>query len=83
MKPMQRKGPCRQLSRRACQATGIKLMLSEGNTEEVAVSADKPEYRDKIVTKVENGSIEDLLLIISWEPSIQKRKERTEGLCLV
>lgn len=36
-------------------STGIKLMLSEGNTEEVAVSAATAEWRDKIVTKVENG----------------------------
>ncbi len=35
--------------------TGIELMLSEGKSEEVAVSADKVEHRDKIVTKVENG----------------------------
>lgn len=36
-------------------STGITLYLSEGSTEEVAVSADKTEYRDRIVTKVENG----------------------------
>ena len=36
-------------------ATGIKLILTEGTTEEVAVSANKTEYRDKIVTEVENG----------------------------
>lgn len=36
-------------------ATGIKLFLSEGETEEVAVSAASAEYRDKIITKVENG----------------------------
>lgn len=36
-------------------ATGITLYLSEGNTEEVAVSADKTEYRDNIITEVENG----------------------------
>ena len=36
-------------------ATGIKLILTEGNTEEVAVSAAKIEYRDKIVTEVKNG----------------------------
>jgi hypothetical protein len=36
-------------------ATGIKLVLTEGSTEAVAVSADKVEYRDRIVTKVENG----------------------------
>ncbi|HEX7845640.1 MAG TPA: head GIN domain-containing protein, partial [Chitinophagaceae bacterium] len=36
-------------------ATGIKLILTEGNTEAVAVSAANAEHRDKIVTKVENG----------------------------
>lgn len=36
-------------------STGITLYLSEGVTEEVAVSASKTEYRDKIITKVENG----------------------------
>jgi hypothetical protein len=36
-------------------ATGITLYLSEGNTEQVAVSADKTGHRDKIVTEVENG----------------------------
>lgn len=35
--------------------TGIELMLTAGNAEEVAVSADKTEHRDKIITKVENG----------------------------
>ena len=36
-------------------ATGIELILTEGSTEEVAVSAATSEFRDKIVTKVENG----------------------------
>jgi Putative auto-transporter adhesin, head GIN domain len=36
-------------------ATGIELMLTQGNTEEVAVSAATVEFRDRIVTKVENG----------------------------
>jgi Putative auto-transporter adhesin, head GIN domain len=36
-------------------ATGIKLIITEGSTEEVAVSASKPEYREKIVTEVVNG----------------------------
>lgn len=35
--------------------TGIELRLSAGATEEVAVSAETIEWRDKIVTKVENG----------------------------
>jgi hypothetical protein len=35
-------------------STGITLYLSECTAEEVAVSASKTEFRDKIVTKVEN-----------------------------
>ena len=54
-------------------ATGIHLYLSAGNTEEVAVSADKTAHRDKIVTKVENG-----ILKIHYETklgSINKKDE--------
>jgi hypothetical protein len=36
-------------------ATGIKLVLTESTTEDVAVSAATTEFRDKIITKVENG----------------------------
>jgi hypothetical protein len=36
-------------------ATGIKLYLSAGSAETVAVSADKEEFRDKIITEVVNG----------------------------
>jgi hypothetical protein len=36
-------------------STGIKVYLTQGANEAVAVSASKAEYRDKIVTKVENG----------------------------
>lgn len=35
--------------------TGIELMLSAGSKEEVAVSAATEEYRNRIITKVENG----------------------------
>jgi hypothetical protein len=35
--------------------TGIQLMLSEGTAEDVVISASKTEYRERIVTKVENG----------------------------
>jgi len=54
-------------------ATGIELILTEGNMEEVAVSAVTPEFRDKIVTRVENG-----VLKIHYETkmgSINKTKE--------
>jgi hypothetical protein len=53
--------------------TGIELTLSQGNSEEVAVSASKPEYRERIVTKVENG-----ILKIQYDSkigSINKKKE--------
>lgn len=36
-------------------STGIELILTKGNTEEVAVSASEVEYRNKIVTEVVNG----------------------------
>jgi len=35
--------------------TGIKLIISEGSSEDVVVSAAKIEYREKIVTIVEKG----------------------------
>lgn len=53
--------------------TGIELNLTEGSSEEVAVSAATTEFRDKIVTKVENG-----ILKIHYETkmgSINKKKE--------
>jgi hypothetical protein len=53
--------------------TGISLVLTEGSTEEVAVSAATAEFRDKIVTKVENG-----ILKIHYENkmgAVNKRKE--------
>ena len=36
---------------------GIQLMLTEGTVEAVAVSANDPEYRDKIRTEVVNGEL--------------------------
>lgn len=56
--------------------TGIELNLTEGNTEEVAVSASTTEFRDKIVTTVENG-----ILKIQYETkmgSINKKKENKD-----
>jgi hypothetical protein len=56
--------------------TGIELILTEGNMEEVAVSAATTEWRDKIVTKVENG-----ILKIYYENklnSINTKKEKKE-----
>ncbi len=37
--------------------TGIELVITPSAQEEVAVSAAKAEYRDKIVTRVENGTL--------------------------
>jgi len=57
--------------------TGIELTLTHGSTEEVAVSASTPEFRDRIVTKVENG-----ILKIQYETktgAINARNE-TQGL---
>ena len=53
--------------------TGIELTLTEGNAEEVAVSAATTEFRDKLVTKVEDG-----ILKIHYETktgSVNKNKE--------
>lgn len=54
--------------------TGIKLVLTQGKTEEVAVSAEKTEYRDKIVTKVENG-----ILKIYYENKIKAINGKKEN----
>lgn len=54
-------------------STGITLILTEGAAEEVAVSAATTEFRDKIITKVENG-----ILKIRYETkmgSVNKRRE--------
>ncbi len=57
-------------------STGIELLLTHGNIEEVAVSASRSEFRDKIVTKVEDG-----ILKIKYESktgSVNKTKENKE-----
>ena len=54
-------------------ATGIELTLTEGNAEEVAVSAATTEFRDKIVSKVENGILK--IYYESKTGSINKTKE--------
>jgi hypothetical protein len=59
-------------------ATGIKLILTEGSTEELAVSAAKTEFRDKIITEVENG-----ILNIHYDTklgSINKMKNENKKL---
>jgi Putative auto-transporter adhesin, head GIN domain len=55
-------------------ATGIKLILTGGNTEDVAVSASKIEYRDKIITEVKNG-----ILKIYYETKMGAINRRDES----
>lgn len=55
-------------------ATGINLILTEGNTEEVAVSASKTEFRDKIITEVRNG-----ILHIHYETKMGAINRRNES----
>lgn len=54
-------------------ATGIELLLTNGNVEEVAVSAVSAEYRDRIVTRVENGILK--IYYDSKLGAVNKRKE--------
>lgn len=54
-------------------ATGIHLILTEGNSEEVAVSAATVEFRNRIVTKVEGGILK--IHYDSKTGAINKRKE--------
>jgi len=56
--------------------TGIKLIVSEGASEQVVVSSNKIEYREKIITRVEKG-----ILKIYYENkfgAINDRKEKKE-----
>jgi hypothetical protein len=54
-------------------STGIELTLTEGNTEELAVSAATSQFRDKIITKVENGILK--IYYESKTKSINKKGE--------
>ena len=53
--------------------TGIELIIVEGSIEELAVSATTAEFRDKIVSKVENGILK--IYYESKMKSINKIKE--------
>jgi hypothetical protein len=55
-------------------ATGIELILSAGNTEEVAVSASQTAHRDKIITEVVNG-----ILKIHYETKTGAINRRNES----
>jgi len=55
-------------------STGIKLILTAGNNEELAVSASNTEFRDKIITSVENG-----ILKIHYETKMGAINKRNES----
>jgi hypothetical protein len=57
-------------------ATGIRLTLTHGNVEEVAVSAAETEFRDRIVTKVENGILK--IYYESKKDAINRKNERKD-----
>lgn len=54
-------------------ATGIELTLTRGTEEEVAVSASANEFRDKIITRVENG-----ILKIHYESKLGAINKKNE-----
>ena len=54
-------------------ATGIELVLTEGTTQEVAVSAATTEFRDRIETKVEGG-----ILRIQYDNKLKAPNSRKE-----
>jgi hypothetical protein len=49
-------------------SSGIDLYLTPGETETVVVSASEDKYRDKIITKVENGVLK---IYYDWKNNIQ------------
>lgn len=57
--------------------TGIHLTLTQGNTEEVAVSAASTVHRDKIVTIVENGILK---IHYQTKTGAVNKKNETKGL---
>lgn len=57
-------------------ATGIELYLTQGINEDLAVSAAKPENRDRIITKVENGILK--IYYDSKMGAINRKKENKD-----
>jgi hypothetical protein len=55
-------------------ATGIKLVLTHGESEDVVVSASTTEYREKIITRVENG-----ILKIHYESKMGAINKKNES----
>lgn len=58
-------------------ATGIELTLTQGALEDVAVSASSPAYRDKIITRVENGILK---IYYETKSGAINKKHETKGL---
>ena len=54
--------------------TGIQLTLTNGNVEEIAVSAETTKFRDNIVTKVENGVLK--IYYDNKTDAVNKKNER-------
>jgi hypothetical protein len=52
-------------------SSGVELILTAGNTEEVAVSAATNEFRDRLITKVEDG-----ILKIYYKNEVMKNTKR-------
>src|SRR5215213_9746231 len=52
-------------------SSGVELILTAGNTEEVAISAATPEFRDRLITKVEDG-----ILKIYYKDEVLKNTKR-------
>ena len=48
-------------------SNAFTVYISQGNEDAVAISASKAEYRDKIITKVENG-----VLIIRFDDDVSE-----------
>lgn len=57
-------------------ATGIHVTITQGNIEEVAVSASREEFRDRVVTRVENGILK--IYYDSKTDAINTSKERKD-----
>lgn len=56
-------------------ATGVELILTSGTTQEVAVSAATPEFRDRIVTRVEGGILHIEYDSKAKAPNTRKQKK--------
>jgi Putative auto-transporter adhesin, head GIN domain len=64
-------------------STGIILILTQGSEEAVAVSASKPEERDRIKTVVENGVLKIYYDNNTWNYTTNNKKLRAYVSCKV